>query len=95
MIRTIGITPALNGFIVVVGCQTLTFNTREELLRELRGYLENPEETEKRYVETGLNAKHTLDRVPAPPLGNECGATDCCDPRAAIGRPERDELRRR
>ena len=49
--RAVNIGAVMNGFIVTVGCQTLVFTTREELLRELNAYLENPEQTEKRYWE--------------------------------------------
>ena len=48
--RQITINAALNGFIANVGCQTLVFGTVEEMLRELKGYIENPSMTERRYL---------------------------------------------
>ena len=48
--RQITINAALNGLIVNVGCQTLVFGTAEEMLRELKGYIENPQMTERRYM---------------------------------------------
>lgn len=54
----------LNGYEVKVGCQTLVFNSLNEFLAELRSYLENPEETEKRYRKEAINAKFTLNPVP-------------------------------
>ena len=49
--REIRIMGALNGFVVIVGCQTVVFETREKKLAELDRYLKNPVQVEKEYVE--------------------------------------------
>lgn len=62
MLRRISIAPCLNGFIVEVGCQTLAYTSPDKLLTDLGHYLRNPEETEKRLIETeGINRRHTLE----------------------------------
>lgn len=61
MIHEIKIKAVLNGYIANVGCQTLVFDSREKMLKELDAYLEKPEETEKRYRESALN-KDILNR---------------------------------
>lgn len=87
MIRKIEIKAALNGYVANVGCQTLVFNSRADMLKELDGYLEKPDETEKRYRETAvnrelLNQPETAREAPAPmpatpyptaQAANECG----------------------
>lgn len=55
MIREIKISAALNGYTAKVGCQTLVFNSRPEMLKELDRYLEKPDEVEKEYREKALN----------------------------------------
>ena len=60
MIRQITIRTILNGFIVDCGCQTVVFTSREVLLTEIGVYLSNPDETERKYREHGVNAKHLL-----------------------------------
>ena len=64
MIREIIIRPALNGFIVQVGCQTLVFDDVDILTHQLNHYLRRPEETEKYYLETSINVKHILPQPP-------------------------------
>ena len=44
--RDIHIKKAMNGFIVTVGCQTLVFEGRERLIRELDLYLEHPDKAD-------------------------------------------------
>lgn len=65
------IKPALNGWQVEVGCQTLVFNDMSTLLKELEKYLKDPEGVEKHYRENAINSKHTLPRpeehIEAPP----------------------------
>lgn len=55
MFRKIQIEACLNGYIVRAGCQTLVFQTADELLRELRAYMDDPVATEQRFLK---NAKH-------------------------------------
>lgn len=38
-----------NGFIVKIGCCTLAYGCADDLLRDLKDYLENPESIEKEY----------------------------------------------
>lgn len=65
--REIRINPALNGFIAKVGCQTLVFNTVEALVEHLGGYLKNPEEYEKEFLEKhAINRKYTLGDLNQP-----------------------------
>lgn len=71
----ISIRPALNGWIVEVGCQTLTFNSKVTMLTELNKYMDDPEGTEKFYRENAVNRKITLVRAapadPPPPVGHD------------------------
>jgi hypothetical protein len=59
VIRDINIKAVLNGYVVQVGCQTVVFSTRTDLILALNSYLENPEQTEKQY-QALPNARHTL-----------------------------------
>ncbi len=65
MTREITILPALNGYICRVGCQTVVFQDRIQLLVELGKYLEKPEETEKRYLTDAVN-KMSGPECPVP-----------------------------
>jgi len=56
MIREITIKAILNGYIVQIGCQTLVFNDLNTMMLEISRYFENPEKTEKFYLETSINA---------------------------------------
>uniref|UniRef100_A0A6M3LJQ4 Uncharacterized protein n=1 Tax=viral metagenome TaxID=1070528 RepID=A0A6M3LJQ4_9ZZZZ len=69
--RDVLIKPALNGFVVDVGCQRVVFTTVDELLVELGHYLRQPDETEQRYLKTALNAKHST--VPLQPPERRLG----------------------
>ena len=55
--RDITIKPALNGYVVRLGCQRLVFPNRELLMRALNDYLDNPEKTEQSYMYGSLNSK--------------------------------------
>ena len=48
--REVKINKVMNGFVVVVGCQILVFQEKDELLRELGRYLADPEAVEKEYL---------------------------------------------
>lgn len=71
--HTISISPALNGFIVHVGCQTLVYQTAGELVSELNNYLHNPKETQKRVLREAINRDHLMpgyggsEDAPSPP----------------------------
>lgn len=60
MIRDITIRTVLNGYVVQVGCQTVVYNSVDTLLVELRNYLIDPEDAEKRYSQFP-NARFTLN----------------------------------
>lgn len=65
MTREIIITPVLNGWLCKVGCTSVVFNKRSDLLDELDKYLKDPDGTEKLYL---ANAVNRLDcTLPAPP----------------------------
>ncbi len=53
--RDINITPVLNGYICRVGCQTVTFISRQTMLLELGRYLENPRQVEEEYLKSSIN----------------------------------------
>ena len=57
MIRDITIKAALNGWIVKVGCQTVVFTSKPEMLQEIGQYLADPEGMEKKYKDA-VNAQH-------------------------------------
>ena len=74
--RDIHIKKAMNGFIVTVGCQTLVFEGRETLIRELDMYLEHPDQVEQKYIKVYGMAGSAIP--PAPPgyaYGNANQAT--------------------
>lgn len=50
--RDITIRKVLNGYIGTVGCQTLVFNSKDEMLRELSRYLDNPKQVTEEYMKT-------------------------------------------
>jgi hypothetical protein len=91
MIRSIEIQPVLNGFIVKVGCQILVFDSRTELLTNLRLYLENSEDTERRFMRESLNTgqlgeglrltETAVNQVPSPYEGSR----DACEERISNG----------
>lgn len=56
----VNIRPVLNGWTVEVGCQTVVFTSLDELLKEMKAYLEDPRATEVRYRKEGINSKHTF-----------------------------------
>lgn len=62
MLRELNITPVLNGYIVTVGCQTLVFNTLSALTTNIGEYYADPDATEKRFRETGLNKRLLQDQ---------------------------------
>ena len=67
--RNITIKPALNGYIVDVGCQTVVFASRIALMHELTRYLEKPSEVEAEYLKDAVNPRKRLEcDVPCPTL---------------------------
>ncbi len=69
MLREVTIKPALNGWIVRVGCQTLVFESTKRMLDEIDMYLDDPDAVERRYREQALNAKHVFDGAQVEDLG--------------------------
>lgn len=47
--REFAVKQGVRGFIVQIGCQKAGFSTKEDLLEAITEYVNNPEETEKRY----------------------------------------------
>lgn len=48
----INITPSDNkGFIVKIGCGTLAFSNKDDMIEAFQEYLNNPKDTEKRYTD--------------------------------------------
>ena len=79
MTREITIKPVLNGWLCVVGCQSVVFNSKIELLGELGKYFDAPEETEKRYLRDAVN------RLEGPQAQAECARTPETTSPMAIG----------
>lgn len=101
MIREINIRAVLNGYVVQVGCQTVVYNSVDTLLVELRNYLIDPEDAEKRYAQFP-NARFTLVGPAAPQVGNlleadarVSSAADSPYVAAGIGRADRNTGTRR
>lgn len=49
--KTITICRQLNGFVVVVGCRNVVFESQEKMLKEIGRYLDDPQKVEKEYLE--------------------------------------------
>lgn len=64
MIREIHIKPVLNGFVVLVGCQTVVIDSVAKLAAEIGSYYTNPQAVEEKYKLSAIN--NTLQEVPAP-----------------------------
>ena len=55
--RDITIKPALNGFVVRLGCQRVVYNDRDTMFRALKDYLDEPETVEEMYKYGSCNSK--------------------------------------
>jgi len=62
--RTITISPLLNGYLVKVGCKTLAFLSAEALCKELGNYLHNPIEVEEEYLRNAINKEEIAQEAP-------------------------------
>jgi hypothetical protein len=49
--RNFSVTAGLRGFKVAIGCKEAYFSTVTEMEKAIHDYLENPEETEKKFLE--------------------------------------------
>lgn len=81
--REITIRPVLNGYVCKVGCQTLVFQSRENMINALRDYLERPDAIEEMYRRNSIH-KEMLNigpEVPPPPTQCDCGTQSAvgCD----------------
>lgn len=54
--QKVSIERVLNGFIVRVGCQTVVFQSLDEMQEELGNYLAYPKETEERFLKQAQEA---------------------------------------
>jgi hypothetical protein len=68
------------GYIVTIGCQVAGFTTKEDLLKEITEYVNDPEATEKKYYNP-LSGMASVDRDPIHP-GNPYGVSlsEPCEP---------------
>ena len=59
MTRTIAIKTVLNGFVVKVGCKTVVFTSRADLVNHIDQYLktEDPYQYERTFLDSALNAR--------------------------------------
>jgi len=68
--RDVKITAVLNGWIAKVGCQTLVYINKEDLIWDLGEYMDNPKAKEKEILETAVNkylvADMPTDGPPTP-----------------------------
>ena len=62
--REFTVRPALNGWIVKIGCQEVVFTRDDTLAREMQRYIGDPEGVEREYLAKAVN-KMRLD-VPVP-----------------------------
>jgi hypothetical protein len=65
--RGMSINPCLNGFIVIVGCQTLVFANLHQVAEALHRYADDPEAEEKLYLENTRAFSGLENPVPTPP----------------------------
>ena len=66
--RQITINKCMNGLIVNVGCQTLVFEDRTKFVLALSKYLENPDQTEKEWLEKfGMDHGNAVQAPATPP----------------------------
>ena len=68
--RGMSINPCLNGFIVIVGCQTLVFANLHQVAEALHRYADDPEAEEKLYLQNSL--VNTM--IGHPPIESEMKA---------------------
>lgn len=71
--REIMIAPALNGWIAKVGCQTLVYASKDQMLKDLDEYLSDPHKKEKEFLKTAVNAKHTMGPRVDEPVADAAG----------------------
>jgi len=68
--RDVTISAVLNGWIARVGCQTLVYTDKKQLLKDLGEYMANPSAKQKKFVETAVNKRMMecpVAGAPCPP----------------------------
>lgn len=63
MVKSMTITPVLNGFIVEVGCQKVVCQSIDVLADEIGKYYKNPKKVEEYYMKNAVN-KNSLEMGP-------------------------------
>ena len=63
--RSVTVNAVLNGWTVQCGCQTLVYTDPNELVGDLRDYLNDPKAKEKAVIESAVN-KRLLQDMPQP-----------------------------
>lgn len=53
--KDVRITPAINGWVVYVGCEKLVFENKSNMLLEIDNYIAKPREMEKKYLQSRKN----------------------------------------
>ena len=67
------IKPALNGWIARVGCQTLVYVDKAQMLKDLGEYLEDPQKKQEEVLKGAVNVKITLPGwSPTAPVAAGC-----------------------
>lgn len=81
--RSLTIHPILNGYLVQAGCQQVAFTSREQLISSLRDYLNDPKNTEERFLRNAVNPMS----IPLPPSQGCAGEINepACNTQAPIG----------
>lgn len=80
VMKPLSISPALNGWIVQVGCQNVVFNDKSEMIAALSHYIDEPKKTEKRFFQERKN--NTLHNDPTEAPARLVGAA--CDSAAPM-----------
>lgn len=86
--RTITITPVLNGWVVNIGCTVVVFEDIKKLCGEIQRYYKNPEGVEKEYQKNRKN-KQTVAILPVPTQETRT-ATDIASNGTSAAREQRD-----
>jgi len=68
--RNISISPVLNGWVAKIGCQTVCFTDKTEMIGYLSAYIDDPEGVEKSFLMHAVNRSITMggldDGWPSP-----------------------------
>jgi hypothetical protein len=93
MFRPITINAVLNGWIVTVGCQTVVYQDRNQLVTDLDAYMRDPDATEARFLHTSVNQGHTSGGGMPATLGGAYGSVTNEAPLSTSAPLSRDQLR--